>query len=179
MEYNNGSGYAYDQVYANTQLDSYDAPYTTITGDPPHRTMKSAQMPPRNPVASYYETARRPYYSLDSSLLGPENPEAYHLDGTTHPLRSCRCSRGIPGPIGKILDCGCGCRGGKRISQLREVKDKLLAGDVDLNNVYMFFIFMLAVILIVNSMNMRYLKDQVKMLTKAVSRTPLTGPGPP
>ncbi len=62
---------------------------------------------------------------------------------------------------------------------LREVKDKLLNGDVDLNNVYMFFIFMLAIILIVNSMNMKHLKDQVKMLTKAAARAPATGPGPP
>ena len=173
MEYNNGSGYAYDQVYANTQLDNYDAPYTTVAGDPPHRTMKSAQIPSQSPVASYYEAARRSYHSPDSSLIGPENPETYHLDGTTRPSRD-----GVPGPVGKMLDCGCGCRGGKRISQLRDVKDKLLAGDIDLNNVYMFFIFILAVILIVNSMNMKHLKDQVKMLTKAVSRTPLAGSSP-
>lgn len=182
MEYNNGSGYGYDAVYANTQLDNYDAPYTTVVGDPPHRTMKSAQMPSRNPVASYYDVAHRPYHSPDSSLLGSENPKTYHLDGTTKPLSrgcGCGCGSGIPGSVGKMLDCGCGCMGAAKVSKLREVKDKLLSGDVDLNNVYMFFIFMLAVILIVNSMNMKHLKDQVKMLTKAATRAPATGPGPP
>jgi hypothetical protein len=186
MDWNDGSSYGYDAVYANTQLDNYDAPYTTVAGDLPHRTMKSAQMPSREPVASYYGTARRPYHSPDSSLLGPENPEVrassshHHIVGDdmtiVHPC-GCGCGHGIPGPVGQMLDCGCGCRGAAKVSKLREVKDKLLSGDVDLNNVYMFFIFMLAVILIVNSMNMKHLKDQVKMLTKAATqRGPAQGP---
>lgn len=190
MDYSSGETFGYDQVYANTQLDNYDAPYTTVAGDLPHRTMKSAQMPSREPVASYYGTARRPYHSPDSSLLGPEMQCATSENQITgkegdvskQGMRgcSCGCGHGIPGPVGQMLDCGCGCRGAAKVSKLREVKDKLLSGDVDLNNVYMFFIFMLAVILIVNSMNMKHLKDQVKMLTKAATqRGPAAGPGPP
>jgi hypothetical protein len=173
------ASFGYDQIYANTQLDGYDAAYTTPFGEAPHRTMKTPKnVSFREPVASYYDVSRRPYRSPDSSLL--ETPRAMTVaEGTSS---SCGSSpdRGIPGPIGKVLDCGCGCRGGKKVDGMRSAKDKIISGDIDMNNIYMLFILMLALIVIVNAMNLKHMAKQIKVLTKAaVARSSPPGPGPP
>jgi len=184
MEYSSGSSYGYDQVYANTQLDNYDAAYTHPMGEAPNRTMKSPKAVSfREPVASYYDTMHRPWNSPDSSLIrDPKNEvNCASPEPGVDVSRQGMCNRGggIPGPLGKLMDCGCGCRGGKQIAGMQSTKDKLISGNLDINNVYMLFILLLALIVIVNAMNVKYLTKQVKMLTKAATRGMTSGPGPP
>lgn len=178
MEWDDGTTYGYDQVYANTQLDGYDAAYTHVPGESPNRTMLTPKTVSfREPVASYYDTARRPWHSPDSSLIESPRNEVNQVPDDT-PKNACNHG-GIPGPIGKLMDCGCGCRGSKAISRMKSAKDRLVSGDLELNNVYMLFILMLALIVIVNAMNVKQLTKQIKTLTKAATRSVSTGPGPP
>lgn len=186
MDYNSGSTFGYDQVHADVHLDGYDAPYTNVYGGAPHRTMQTPkEVTFREPITSYYETMRRPWRSPDSSLLEQKASQPENMG--TRP--QCACSKssagcssgssGIPGVVGKMLDCGCGCRGAKKISGMQSVKDKLVDGDLDMNSMYMMFILVLALIVIVNAMNVKNLTKQVKMLTKAATRNVFAGPGPP
>lgn len=193
MDYNSGSTFGYDQVHADVHLDGYDAPYTNAYGGVPHRTMQTPKnVTFREPIASYYETMRHPWHSPDSSLLEqkssmPENlvvPSACACSKSSVGCSGGKCasgcsSSGIPGVVGKMLDCGCGCRGAKKISGMKSVKDKLVDGNLDINSISMMFILVLALIVIVNGMKVKNLTKQVKMLTKALTRNVFAGPGPP
>lgn len=156
--FDTGAGFGYDQITPNMQLDSYDAPYILRPGDVQNRTMQTPPIAPREPVASYYEAARRPYHSPDSSLIGRE-PGKCGLE-----------SGGIPGPLGKALDCGCGCRGAKKIAALKNAKDNFMTGSVELDNMHMFFIALLALIVIMNAINVKYLTKQIKLLSRAAAQ---------
>lgn len=186
MDYSPGSTFGYDQVYADVHLDGYDAPYTNVYGGDPHRTMQTPKnVSFREPIASYYETMRHPWRSQDSSLLEQTPPVekdtiVQSTCSCSKPLSSCASSRGgIPGSIGKMLDCGCGCRGAKKISGLRSAKDKLINGDIDMNSMCVMFILVLALIIVMNAMNVKHLTKQVKMLTKAATRNMFVGPSSP
>ncbi len=163
--FDSGTGFGYDQITPNMQLDNYDAPYTIRPGDAPNRTMQTPPIAPREPVASYYDTARRPYHSPDSSLIGRE-PGSCNL----------KPDSGIPGPLGKALDCGCGCRGAKKVAALKNAKDRFLSGGLELDNMHMFFIALLALIVIMNAINVKYLTKQIKILTRAAAQR--LGPAP-
>lgn len=167
--FDSGTGFGYDQITPNMQLDNYDAPYIIRPGDVPNRTMQTPPLAPREPVASYYDTARRPYHSPDSSMIGRE-PGSCELK-----------SSGIPGPLGKALDCGCGCRGGKKVAALKNAKDSFLSGDIQLDNMHMFFIALLALIVIMNALNVKYLTKQIKILSRAATQriNSAAAPGPP
>lgn len=165
--FDSGTGFGYDQITPNMQLDNYDAPYTIRPGDAPDRTMQTPRIAPREPVASYYDTARRPYHSPDSSLIGRE-PGSCGLK-----------SAGIPGPLGKALDCGCGCRGAKKIAAIKDVKDSLMSGDIQLDTMHMFFIALLALIVIMNAINVKYLTKQIKILSRAATQRIGAATGPP
>lgn len=156
--FDSGTGFGYDQITPNMQLDNYDAPYMLRPGETPNRAMQTPKIAPREPVASYYETARRPYHSPDSSLIGRE-PGTCGLK-----------SDGIPGHLGKALDCGCGCRGGKKVAVLKNIKESFVSGDIQLDNMHMFFIALLALIVIMNAINVKYLTKQIKILSRAATQ---------
>jgi hypothetical protein len=120
-------------------------------------------------VASYYDASRRPYHSPDSSLIGHQEAPG-----------SCAGSGGgIPGRLGKLLDCGCGCRGGQKVASLKSAKENFISGNVELDNIHMFFIFLLAVIMITNAMNVKKLTKQIKILARTAVQRPGIAAGPP
>lgn len=167
--FDSGTGFGYDQITPNMQLDNYDAPYTLKPGDVPNRTMQTPRIAPREPVASYYDAARRSYHSPDSSLIGRE-PGSCGLKSS---------SIGIPGQLGKALDCGCGCRGSKKIAALKDAKENFMSGGFELDNMHMFFIALLALIVIMNAINVKYLTKQIKILSRAAAQKFGPAPGLP
>ncbi len=148
MDYDDGSTFGYDQVGPSMLTDDYDAAYT-----PSAINAKLAGQPP---TCSNQERHRT---MLPPPRYGTERPIASYEEYNMKPRRTLDSQSIGRRPVTESFS----------MPGLSDGASLQMPGGLDINSILLLFIFVLIIIMVINSINLRHLAKQVKMLTRAAA----------
>ena len=140
MDYNNGSQYGYDVIHTSPLMDSFDSPYLQVPSkmrDPQYGAVGTTKQ-------SLAPPAKKPYFPPRDNYrpAKPQKQTRYHLDART---------------LGREHDLDKAFFGGRHMIPIN--------GAIDTNGMLTVFIFILILIVVVNSVHLKNLTKQVDVLT--------------
>lgn len=139
MDYDHGSSYSYDQIHTSPLLDSYDAPYMQVP-----QILKDQQ----------YAAAASPKYAIK-----PVATNATYYTPGIQERRAPLASQTIG--HNETAEPFCNIR--KLITAMKPAKHDTV--DINTNGMMTVFIFILILIVVINSVHLKHLTKQVDMLT--------------
>lgn len=168
MDYSSGDAFGYDQIVPNMQLDNYDSPYSTIQrasgpgqasclDEKPYRTF----LPPTGPLAPASQAGLgasmpcaygRPRIPMDTDVAIWERGARSRMQSNQTKKEGYGSALATTNPLGSMV--------APDIS------------SIEVNYIMLLFIVILTFALIINSVSLRHLTKQVKLLTQRSLMTP-------